>query len=468
MAWVPDIGLVVAGALLGAFLFWLVISQGGSKRPPVEYTPDERKVFEATKKIGPALVVAAIVGILALALWAASEGLSEFSWSWALFTQRLGLYLLVAAAAAAVGGVGGFLFGIPRAREISETVAQQGHDPTKTRRAVLAANTNLERVSDWLTTLLVGATLVQIKPITEWVGELGPKLKDDPAGAVTPVTVVFFLAIGFLGVYLMTRLYLTYALQLMLKLGLEGEEAPPSPDQLKSDMSEALAGTDLAKQRAAFASFVQQKTQPDVANDAAANLAAARLAARIFKATSDANEKQAAAAGVQEALAKAVPTPAAKAALKQNADHLKDFQNLNDEGLQGQVDALLNTEPQVPPPGPGPLKSDMSEALAGTDLAKQRAAFASFVQQKTQPDVANDAAANLAAARLAARIFKAATDPTEKQSAAASLRETLPKGVPTAGAKAAVKADDNQLKDFQNLGDANLQGEVDALLNGVQ
>src|ERR1700752_4028760 len=192
MGWVPEILLVLLGALLGVFFFWLFYRPRNPRRPPVDYTADERKVFEATQRVGPALVVAALVGFAALVAWAVNEGFSppasapaSASWSWGLFAKSLGLYTLVAGAAAAVGGLAGFLFGIPRAREISEAIAQQGNDPAKTRRAVLSANTNLERVSDWLTTLLVGATLVQIDPIIKWIGALGPKVKADPASAVT-------------------------------------------------------------------------------------------------------------------------------------------------------------------------------------------------------------------------------------------------------------------------------------------
>lgn len=57
-------------------------------------------------------------------------------------------------------------------------------DPTAVKQAVLVANTNLERVSDWLTTLLLGATLVQIQPLAVWVSNLGTcfkKAKGDPA-----------------------------------------------------------------------------------------------------------------------------------------------------------------------------------------------------------------------------------------------------------------------------------------------
>src|SRR5262249_59046584 len=82
------------------------------------------------------------------------------------------LYGLTACAAAAAGALFGFLFAIPRTREAA-AVAGRPEDPTAVRQAVLVANTNLERVSDWLTTLLLGATLVQIKPLADWISNLG-------------------------------------------------------------------------------------------------------------------------------------------------------------------------------------------------------------------------------------------------------------------------------------------------------
>ena len=75
----------------------------------------------------------------------------------------------------------GFIFGIPRtlgrARSAPvATVSEQGGRPAAESHALLAANTNLEHISDWLTTLLVGATLVQVRNIAEWISGLGKNL----------------------------------------------------------------------------------------------------------------------------------------------------------------------------------------------------------------------------------------------------------------------------------------------------
>jgi hypothetical protein len=73
----------------------------------------------------------------------------------------------------------------------------------------MAANTNFERVSDWLTTLLIGVTLVQIKDTAAWVGGLGKGLLQGGTAAndaIIPVIVIYFFTLAVLRVYLITRL----------------------------------------------------------------------------------------------------------------------------------------------------------------------------------------------------------------------------------------------------------------------
>jgi len=128
-------------------------------------------------------------------------------------------------AAAAAGAFVGFIFGLPRTLDAESRTklldAVQKNDTVAASHAAMAANTNLERVSDWLTTLLIGATLVQIKDIVIWVGGIGKNLIDGRApanDAVVPIIIVCYFALSFLGIYLITRLYVTYALSLTLDL----------------------------------------------------------------------------------------------------------------------------------------------------------------------------------------------------------------------------------------------------------
>jgi hypothetical protein len=66
------------------------------------------------------------------------------------FVTFMGLSLLIGAAGFAAGGFLGFLFGVPRVK----TAEASGEEVT--------SNTNLEQLSDWLTKIIVGVSLVQI------------------------------------------------------------------------------------------------------------------------------------------------------------------------------------------------------------------------------------------------------------------------------------------------------------------
>lgn len=123
--------------------------------------------------------------------------------------------LFCAGAALAVGALLGFLFGIPRA-------AQEGSPPpTALTRPTTSyrANTNLEQISDWLTKIIVGISLVQYKEVAAGFELLAAEIaKGYTAGplstsplvpaAFVKVMLVFFTITGFLISYLWTRIRL--------------------------------------------------------------------------------------------------------------------------------------------------------------------------------------------------------------------------------------------------------------------
>ncbi len=201
-------------------------------RPRTTYSAAENKISEASRAIGRAVLLAALAGVIALIIF--SSGLAGSAQPDAIpsFNVILGANLLVAIAAAAAGAVFGFIFGIPRTmnpadRAAVAVAAATSQDGAATP-AVMAANTNLERISDWLSTLLIGATLVQIKDIAAWLGALGKDLVRTGTianDALVPVIVIAFFSLSFLGVYLITRLYLTTAFMQTLSM-LTGTTTP--------------------------------------------------------------------------------------------------------------------------------------------------------------------------------------------------------------------------------------------------
>ncbi|WP_238366661.1 hypothetical protein [Mesobacterium pallidum] len=116
--------------------------------------------------------------------------------------------LVLAGAAAMVGGFLGFIFGIPRARQTPDADGDYNE------------NTNLEQMSDWLTKIVVGLTLVEFGPLRDQLivagGALGPVLIKGDAEIQTAVGValiLYFLILGFLFSYLWTRVYMATVLR---------------------------------------------------------------------------------------------------------------------------------------------------------------------------------------------------------------------------------------------------------------
>jgi hypothetical protein len=147
--------------------------------------------------------------------------------------EVLALGLLTAAAAFAVGGILGFLFGIPRslaaapaAPTTPATPSQTTTDDKSTAAEAAAAqhfgaNTNLEQISDWLTKILVGVGLVQIHQVSGAIEDLAEGLAPGLGTQGFPVAVTLLIAFtiaGFVSAYLFTRLRLQGAFERALTI----------------------------------------------------------------------------------------------------------------------------------------------------------------------------------------------------------------------------------------------------------
>ncbi|MFE9427842.1 hypothetical protein ACFYNO_33340 [Kitasatospora sp. NPDC006697] len=125
--------------------------------------------------------------------------------------SALGAGVMISCATTVVGALLGFLFGIPH---VLSTNNAAGGPPAP---GTYTANTNLEQVSDWLTKLLLGVGLTQLGSIWRGARELGRALSPALGGQAdaTPFAVamvLYFLVLGFLGGWLVTRLMLAGAL----------------------------------------------------------------------------------------------------------------------------------------------------------------------------------------------------------------------------------------------------------------
>lgn len=136
-----------------------------------------------------------------------------------------GACVVIAVTAFAVGAALGFIFGIPRVLTKDtppKDIADGAQGESAARRKFLQSNTNLERISDWLTTMIVGVALIQLHKLTEAVEGFQAFLRGfsvncaeltacDASMLVTlgPIVVVLGAVGGFLFMYLYTRLVLT-------------------------------------------------------------------------------------------------------------------------------------------------------------------------------------------------------------------------------------------------------------------
>jgi CheY-like chemotaxis protein len=139
-----------------------------------------------------------------------------------VFSQNIGVKssaALWSLACLVSGALIGFLFGIPRVlQEARKSEDSQANNQLENKSASyrMQVNTNLEQVSDWLTKIIVGVSLIELKNFPDYMNRaatfIGNGLDGGPnthvfAGAM----IIYFALLGFLSSYLLTRLYLTSA-----------------------------------------------------------------------------------------------------------------------------------------------------------------------------------------------------------------------------------------------------------------
>lgn len=153
--------------------------------------PNDEAFRKEVRKVLPYLLAGPILGIACVGIYALAEG--------GLLTFGVGL--LVGVAALLSGGLLGFLFAVPRT----------GTTDNRSRR--FTSNSNLEQISDWLTKILVGLGLAQFNRVIDAsrvvVDNIASALgSHDSSATFAACDLAIFSASGFLGVYVLTRIYL--------------------------------------------------------------------------------------------------------------------------------------------------------------------------------------------------------------------------------------------------------------------
>lgn len=196
-------------------------------------TTDQRDQAATLLKRG--LVMPLVLGVLAIVLFARSR---------AGVTTVMGTAVLVSMAALASGLLVGFLFGIPRSRQAGATTGDE--DDNGDGSLGFVPNTNLEQVSDWLTKILLGATLTQLGSISDGLGRLvdtvgdawGPD--DTMADVFAGALLLYFAVFGFLAGWLLTRAFLAWALSTIDRNMIRRVVAAEVGENLKRDASQVV------------------------------------------------------------------------------------------------------------------------------------------------------------------------------------------------------------------------------------
>lgn len=185
-----------------------IAQRTSSRNPGIQ----DRDSWSDVRDTQTAILSFTLVGLFALLLFTFTSA-SPFSWTACL--RLTGIGLLYAGAFFGVGALAGFLFGIPRSLQNKSKNRDKSSESGEMGQPKYAANTNLEEISDWLTKIIVGLGLVNLKSVPEllkktasyFAGSCGK----DVCEAVAMGVMIYFSVCGFFLGYLMTRLYLAGA-----------------------------------------------------------------------------------------------------------------------------------------------------------------------------------------------------------------------------------------------------------------
>lgn len=187
----------------------------------MEKIKEVKKVYEP--KIWKVLTITIIIGIVFIFLVsfqalffghidtdpAESIPANSFKENLTSYFITVGMGLLVAGSCFTIGGLLGFLFGIPR------SINSNNPEMSSSKNQIMQ-NDNLVQISDWITKIMVGVGLTQIYQIGPNLIRLGDYLApafdshgigETSAPIIGVIIVLYYLVVGFLSSYLWTRLH---------------------------------------------------------------------------------------------------------------------------------------------------------------------------------------------------------------------------------------------------------------------
>lgn len=125
--------------------------------------------------------------------------------------EAMGAGFALSGASLFLGLLVGFLFAIPKSSKNNQGDNFVGQEPKKNEASYIL-NSNLEDISDWLTKMLVGVGLIQLKEIPGYINRVSVYWEQSVGynfqSAYVSAVIIFFTISGFLVGYLWTRLAL--------------------------------------------------------------------------------------------------------------------------------------------------------------------------------------------------------------------------------------------------------------------
>ncbi len=148
-----------------------------------------------------------------------------------------GSNLLWALACLAVGGVAGFLFGVPKVTQNKRPTGGKAED-AKEDDQTFERNNNLTEISDWLTKIIVGLTLVNLAKIPPLLRQLATIINNGTgAGSdfgLGLAIVLCFFSLGFLLGHVNTQLFLAPAFS---RAAREARDAKAKAELVEAEIS---------------------------------------------------------------------------------------------------------------------------------------------------------------------------------------------------------------------------------------
>jgi hypothetical protein len=184
-----------------------------SKEKPESLQPgDPDKALQQELKADLKIILfvlfsAFMVSLIALAILA---GMHVFLRGYALCFWAL--------ACTAVGVLLGFLFGIPRVLQKNSASDNQPDVAKKTTQRTsyhILVNTNLDDISDWLTKIVLGVSLIELQKIPGLLARIAQRIADEMGDkdltSFIIAVIIYFAVVGFMTGYFATRLFVQRA-----------------------------------------------------------------------------------------------------------------------------------------------------------------------------------------------------------------------------------------------------------------